>query len=124
METVLDREGQSEDAGMKVAAYVQLHRSTNTPSGVGQHLIHMVRGLCGARGIEVSILASRNHLDRRGCVPADNPLKGVPARALPLARRWLERMWQHRRQTTGAAMSIGSICLRRPMSPYGGRAWP
>ena len=94
METILDRERQSEDAGMKVAAYVQLHRSTNTPSGVGQHLIHMVRGLCGARGIEVSILASRNHLDRRGCVPADNPLKGIPARALPLDRRWLEGMWQ------------------------------
>jgi hypothetical protein len=79
---------------MKIAAYVQLHRSNNTPTGVGQHLIHMVRSLWGAEGVEMSILASRRYLDRSGCVPPDNPLTGIPERGLPFERRWLEGMWE------------------------------
>src|SRR5262249_45431270 len=81
-------------ARMRVVAYLQLHRSTNTPTGVGQHLIHMVRGLWRTPGLDVSILAPRNQLDCSGSVPVDNPLNSIPARSLPVGRRWLETMWE------------------------------
>jgi glycosyltransferase involved in cell wall biosynthesis len=79
---------------MKVTVYAQLHRSVASPTGVGQHILHMVQGLRRAEGVDVNILAPRNQLDRAGCVPVANSLSGIPARALPLDRRWLERMWE------------------------------
>lgn len=79
---------------MKVVVYAQLHRSLASPTGVGQHILHMVQGLRRTEGVDVSILAPRNQLDCAGCVPAANSLAGIPARALPLDRRWLEGMWE------------------------------
>jgi glycosyltransferase involved in cell wall biosynthesis len=79
---------------MKIAAYAQLHRSATMPTGVGQHLIHMIRGLQGRPGIDLRVLASRGQLDRNGKIPSDNPLAGIAARGLPLDRRWLELSWE------------------------------
>jgi glycosyltransferase involved in cell wall biosynthesis len=79
---------------MKIAAYVQLNRSVSMPTGVGKHLIHMVRGLWMTPGMDVNILAPRNQLDQTRQVPADNPLAGIPASGLPFDRRWLEAMWE------------------------------
>jgi glycosyltransferase involved in cell wall biosynthesis len=76
---------------MKIAAYAQLHRGMVMPTGVGQHLIHMIRGLSRRPGIDVSILAPRSQLDQ---LPDGNPLAGIAARGLPLGRRWIEAMWE------------------------------
>lgn len=79
---------------MKIAAYAQLHRGTTMPTGVGQHLIHMVRGLLHHPGIDLCVLAPYNQLDRNGRIPAGDPLAEVPVVGLPLGRRWLEGMWE------------------------------
>src|SRR6267378_5613007 len=78
---------------MRVAAYTHLHR-TRTPTGVGQHLIEMVRGLWCAPGVELCVIAPRRQLDKAGRIPADNPLAGIPARGLPANSRLLEGMWE------------------------------
>jgi glycosyltransferase involved in cell wall biosynthesis len=78
---------------MKVMAYTHLHRTRN-PTGVGNHMIQMVQGLWRASGVEVIVVAPRNQLDEMGRIPMQNPLAGIPARGLPLDRRWLEAMWE------------------------------
>jgi glycosyltransferase involved in cell wall biosynthesis len=78
---------------MRVAAYTQLHR-THNPTGVGNHIIHMVRGLHQAPGVQLTAIAAQDQLDRSGRIPMDNPLAGIPARGLPLDRRFLERLWE------------------------------
>jgi glycosyltransferase involved in cell wall biosynthesis len=79
---------------MKVCAYAQLHRGAVMPTGVGQHLIHMIRGLWQHPGMDVEILAPRSQLDREEKIPEGNPLAGIAVRGLPFGRRCLEAMWQ------------------------------
>jgi len=57
-------------------------------------MIRMVQGLSRAPDVEVTVVAPRNQLDEAERVPAQSPLAGIPARGLPLGRRWLERMWE------------------------------
>src|SRR5215475_11076433 len=78
---------------MRVAAYTHLHRALN-PTGVGHHTIQMVRGLHGTPGVQLTVIAPQNQLDRAGRIPNRNALAGIPARGLPLDRRWLERLWE------------------------------
>jgi glycosyltransferase involved in cell wall biosynthesis len=78
---------------MRVAAYTHLHRARN-PTGVGQHLIEMLRGLSHAPGIDLCVIAPWRQLDKAGRVPADNPLADIPARGLPGSRRLLEGIWE------------------------------
>jgi glycosyltransferase involved in cell wall biosynthesis len=78
---------------IRVSAYVHLHR-TRTPTGVGQHIIQMVRGLGSTPGISVEVAAPRGQLDSSGQIPAGSPLAGLPAAPLPLASRWLEASWR------------------------------
>jgi hypothetical protein len=76
-----------------VAVYAHLHR-TRSPTGVGQHLTQMIKGLARVPGVEMMVIAPRNQLDETGRIPLQNPLAGIPARGLPLDRRWLEAMWE------------------------------
>ena len=78
---------------MRVAAYTHLHRVQN-PTGVGNHMIQMVRGLHRTPDVQLTVVAPQNQLDEVGRIPALNPLSGIPARGLPLDRRWLEHMWE------------------------------
>lgn len=84
---------------MRVAAYTQLSRTrspsgveAHNPTGVGQHLIHMVKGLARAPGVSLTVVAPRNQLDEAGNIPWQNPLAGIPARGVPVDRRWLEAL--------------------------------
>jgi glycosyltransferase involved in cell wall biosynthesis len=79
---------------VNIATYAQLHRGAIAPTGVGQHLIHMTRGLWRRPGMDVKILAPRDQLDRNHKIPHDHPLAGIAARGMPLGRRWLEALWQ------------------------------
>jgi glycosyltransferase involved in cell wall biosynthesis len=76
-----------------VAVYAHLHR-TRSPTGVGQHLTQMIKGLARVPSVEMMVIAPRNQLDETGRIPSQNPLAGIPARGLPLDRRWLEAMWE------------------------------
>lgn len=78
---------------MRVAAYTHLHR-TYAPTGVGQHLIRMIRGLGSWPGVDLTVIAPRRQLDETCRIPAENPLFGISARAIPLSHRCLEAMWQ------------------------------
>jgi glycosyltransferase involved in cell wall biosynthesis len=78
---------------MKIAAYIHLRR-TRTPTGVGMHIIHMVRGLASSPQMQVQVLAPRADLDSAGQIPGDTPLAGLPTVPLPLGRRFLEGMWR------------------------------
>jgi glycosyltransferase involved in cell wall biosynthesis len=78
---------------MKIAAYTHLHRAW-APTGVGHHLIRMVRGLHERSDVSMTVVAPRNQLDSEGHISAQHPLAGIPVRGLPLGRRWLEIMWQ------------------------------
>jgi glycosyltransferase involved in cell wall biosynthesis len=78
---------------MRVAAYMHLHRTQN-PTGVGNHVIQMVRRLYQTPGVQLAVVAPQNQLDEAGRIPARNPLAGIPARGLPLDRRWLEHLWE------------------------------
>ena len=75
---------------MKVAAYVQVLRMRN-PTGVGQHLIHMIDGVSRQADFQVNVLAPRHDLDATGHLPT--PLAQVPVTPLPLRRKWLEMSW-------------------------------
>jgi glycosyltransferase involved in cell wall biosynthesis len=78
---------------MRVAAYAHLHR-TRTPTGVGQHLIEMLRRLGRMPGVDLCVIAPGQQLDEAGRIPALNPLAGIPAAGLPANRWLLERMWE------------------------------
>ncbi|WP_162917280.1 glycosyltransferase family 4 protein [Dongia deserti] len=80
---------------MRIAAYAQLHRGMIMPTGVGQHLIHMIMGLQRKPGIDLRILASHDQWDDQGRGRASCPMAGMVARRLPLDRRWLELIWEH-----------------------------
>lgn len=80
---------------MRIAVYAHLHRSKIAPTGVGQHLIHMIDGLSRRPDIECRVLAPRNELDKQSRIPEGSPLAGMPVRGLPLGRRWLEAGWRY-----------------------------
>ncbi|HTW94974.1 MAG TPA: glycosyltransferase family 1 protein [Tepidisphaeraceae bacterium] len=75
---------------MTIAPYIHVRRMRN-PTGVGQHIIHMVEALATAKGVQVNVLAPRGDLEQGKRLPA--PLGHVPATPLPLPRKWLEMSW-------------------------------
>ena len=77
---------------MRVAAYAHLHRA-RSPTGVGKHIIHMIRGLAGRSSIDLSVMSPGQELDRDGKIPLDIPLAGLPAVRLWQRRRPMEFAW-------------------------------
>jgi glycosyltransferase involved in cell wall biosynthesis len=54
----------------------------------------MISGLSKRPDIECQVLAARSELDGQGRIPEGSELAGMPVRALPLGRRWLEAAWR------------------------------
>jgi glycosyltransferase involved in cell wall biosynthesis len=80
---------------VRIAVYAHLHRSKIAPTGVGQHLIHMISGLSKRPDIECRVVAPRDELDNQSRIPEGSPLAGMPVRGLPFGRRWLEASWRY-----------------------------
>src|SRR5688500_13258016 len=78
---------------MRITAYVQLRR-TIAPTGVGKHIINMVRGLSQAQGSDMRVLTTHEDLDASGRIRGDSPLSDLPVLSHPLSRRWMERSWR------------------------------
>ena len=79
---------------MKVSTYLHIFRTGNPTTGVGKHIINMTRGLAACQGVDLSILASRNTLDRSGQIPATSRMYGMPVTSFPLPLRVMEQMWR------------------------------
>ena len=78
----------------RVTAYVQLRRAQISPTGVGKHVIQMVRGLAEQPGFSVTVAGSNREMDEQGKLRNDSPLSGLNAVALPGSTSGLERWWR------------------------------
>lgn len=78
----------------RVVAYVQMRRAQIAPTGVGKHIIHMVRGISEQPAFDVSIAGSRLDLAFDGSVRRDSPLAGLRVAALPWSSSVMERWWR------------------------------
>jgi glycosyltransferase involved in cell wall biosynthesis len=81
-------------APLRVTVFAPLRHLTPESTGVGKHIIQMVRGLAAVPEMRVTMLAGRDELDPAGRIPAGNPLSGLPATALPASRRLFELSWK------------------------------
>ncbi len=78
----------------RVTAYVQLRRAQISPTGVGKHVIAMVRGLSEQPGFSVTVAGSNREMNEQGQLRNDSPLSGLKAVALPGSTQGIERWWR------------------------------
>lgn len=79
---------------MRVGVFTDLRfTGSRTMTGVGKHIINMVRGLASAPGLSLSVIAAIDQLHTQGAVPPENAMAGLPARGLPLAWKQAETLW-------------------------------
>jgi glycosyltransferase involved in cell wall biosynthesis len=81
-------------ATRRVTAYVQLRRAQISPTGVGKHVIQMVRGLSEQPGFAVTVAGSNREMNEQGQLRNDSPLSGLKAVALPGSTQGIERWWR------------------------------
>ena len=79
---------------MRVYSFTDLRfTGSQTPTGVGKHMVHMVRGLAECSDTKVSVLATRDQLDDSGRTPVTNALSSLPVAPLPFSNNCLEGLW-------------------------------
>ena len=77
---------------MKIAAYVQMNRVYN-PTGVGKHVINMLRCLHRMPGVELHMMTSTQFLRPDGTLPPENPLRDIPVTGIPIPQKQLDLAW-------------------------------
>jgi len=77
---------------MKIGAYVHLGRTGDPTTGVGKHIINMVRGLSDV-GWDVSVLTTKKDLIGGKTIGSTSRLQGMNAVPLPASRVLMERCW-------------------------------
>ncbi len=77
---------------MKIAAYVQMNRVYN-PTGVGKHVINMLRCLHKMPGVELHMMTSTQFLRPDGTLPPENPLRDIPVTGIPIPQKQLDLAW-------------------------------
>ncbi len=77
---------------MKIAAYVQMNRVYN-PTGVGKHVINMLRCLHKTPGVELHMMTSTQFLRPDGTLPPENPLRDIPVVGIPIPQKQLDLAW-------------------------------
>lgn len=78
---------------MHITSFVHLHR-TRTPTGVGVHIIEMLRTLAAREGVDVQMLISRKDTDGHGNVLPGMSLAELPHVTYPMSRRIAEGCWR------------------------------
>lgn len=78
---------------MRITAFVQLRR-TLTPTGVGVHIIQMMRGLEATAGIDLKLLVSKQELEGEHRIHSRYPLSDMPCCAYPFSRGVMEHVWR------------------------------
>jgi glycosyltransferase involved in cell wall biosynthesis len=99
---------------MNVAAYIHTERLAK-PTGVGQHIIHMINGLSRLPGMQINLLLPRDA--SLNCHP-DLPLADLPTLPLPFSRKILERFWLMTSQPKIDRWCGGADWLYLPMEAY------
>ena len=79
---------------MHVSSFVHLHR-TRTPTGVGVHIIEMLRELASRDGVDLQMLVSREQTDGHGNVLPEFSLGELPLVTYPMSRRIAEGCWRY-----------------------------
>ena len=77
---------------MKIAAYVQMNRVYN-PTGVGKHVINMLRCLHKMPGVELHMMTSAQFLRPDGTLPPENSLRDIPVTGIPIPQKQLDLAW-------------------------------
>ena len=77
---------------MRVAAYAQVSR-TWQPTGVGKHIIQMIRGLANSNRVDLEVLSPRARLEDFGRLATGGPFAGLVVRSIPWPRWLLEKSW-------------------------------
>jgi glycosyltransferase involved in cell wall biosynthesis len=78
---------------LRIAVFTDLRFvQSNTPTGVGKHIIQMVGGLARVPGNEVSVLAARDQFGGKELRLATAPFP-LPAQRLPLPWKAAEALW-------------------------------
>lgn len=78
---------------MHITSFVHLHR-TRTPTGVGVHIIEMLRELARRDGVSLQMLISRKETDGHGHVLPEYALAELPLVTYPMSRRMAEGCWR------------------------------
>lgn len=78
---------------MHITSFVHLHR-TRTPTGVGVHIIEMLRELASRQNVDLQMLISRKETDGRGNVLPEYLLGELPFVTYPMSRRIAEGCWR------------------------------
>lgn len=76
---------------MKIAAYIR-PRAMIEPTGVGKHMINMVRELSRLDGVDLCCFTGRPDIERYG-IPPEAGLRGIPLYLMPFPCRIIEWMW-------------------------------
>jgi hypothetical protein len=77
---------------MKIAAYAHVLRAIN-PTGVGKHVVHMVREMAQAPGVELEVVAPRQDLEILSRDVNRGAFDGLPLAPIPWPRSLLEKSW-------------------------------
>jgi len=78
---------------MRITSFVHLHR-TLTPTGVGVHIIEMLRELALRDDVSLQMLVSRYETDGHGNVLPEYALGELPVVTYPMSRRVAEGCWR------------------------------
>ena len=78
---------------MRLTSFVQLRR-TLTPTGVGVHIIEMLRELASRDEVSLQMLVSRHETDGHGQVLPEYALGELPVVTYPMSRRLAEGCWR------------------------------
>jgi len=79
---------------MNIVSYIDPQRSLLPATGVGRHMNNMLLGLAGTATCSVSTLFARQFLGADGKLPANSPIRDLPAKTIPLPIQFAERMWK------------------------------
>ena len=77
---------------LRVVSYIQVGRTLEPTTGTGRHVNAMVAALADRADVDQTLLFSRSWLGKDGTLPANCPLRDLPARTYALPERLSERL--------------------------------
>ena len=78
---------------MRITSFTHIHR-TGTPTGVGVHIIEMLRELASRDNVDLQMLISKKWLNEHGEILPEFGLRDLPFVTYPMSRRIAEGLWR------------------------------
>lgn len=79
---------------LKITAYVGPREIVPPTTGVGRHLLNVLRELREFDGVEIALFGSREIMDCNGHVRQDSPLHVFPGNSYPTSQRLMQNIWK------------------------------